>query len=100
MFYKDVGEEYSYQRKMRDSGFKRIEWLTFEPGRHNPGNFDEKYHPKNNNLLDWRRAIKKFIEKETDIPKKYSEYKIMKAVGYWKDLHLFVYEIFVKEGYK
>lgn len=94
--YKDVGEEYVYERKLREQGFRICPALTvtYSNSPVCPNKF-EKYAPKTERGWDWRRAIKKYLDNETEIPQKY-DYKIVRAVGYWKDLYLFVYEIWIR----
>jgi len=98
--YKDVGERYAYQRELESKGFERMEYLTFGCGSPsekelNPEVFYNNYQPEKSDAMEWRKAIKRFIQKEIkELEGK--KYRIVKAVGYWRDLWLFVYEVWVK----
>lgn len=91
---------YKYQDQLHTQGYEEIRSLTFGNGfawrRDNPKDFED-YMPDSDNSWDWRRAIKKYLE-EKNIPAifNFKDYKIVKAVGYHKDLWLFVYEVWVK----
>lgn len=95
--YKDVGDEYVYERKLREGGYRLCLGVTNDLGIM-PPKF-KNYAPKTTDGWVWRRAIKEYLEKETKIPKKYL-YKIVRAVGYWRDLYPFVYEVWVKDREK
>ncbi|OIO38053.1 MAG: hypothetical protein AUJ71_03965 [Candidatus Omnitrophica bacterium CG1_02_49_16] len=92
--YKGEFESYSYQDKWHRLGYEHIGWLTFGPGfADSPKDFVRP----NGNALVWRRAILKYIEplKKTDEYKD-RDLRVVMAVGYWRDLYPFVYEVFGK----
>ena len=92
--YKDVGEEYAYERKLREGGYRLCLIFANDLGLM-PNKF-ENYAPKTTDGWIWRRTIKEYLERETKIPKKYS-YKIVRGVRYWKDIYPFVYEVWIRE---
>ena len=91
--YKDTGVEYAYERKLRGSGYRLC--LVFANDLELMPNKFENYAPKTIDGWIWRRAIKKYLENETNIPQKYN-YKIVKAVGFWRDIYPLVYEVWIK----
>jgi len=91
--YKDVGDEYTYERDLRKQGYM-LHFIFANDLQLMPNRF-EKYAPRTTDGWTWRRVIKKYLENETKIPKEY-DYKIVKAVGFWKDLYPLVYEVWIK----
>jgi len=99
--YKD-GELYAYQKRLLAMDYNVFggAYLVFGLGNtggginHDPKNW-EKYQPENYNGWEWRRAIKDYLLKETNIRK---DFVIVKAVGYWRDLHPLIYEVYLKKG--
>ena len=95
--YKDVGDEYVYERKLREMGYRLC--LVFTDSLEFMPNKFKNYCPKTTDGWIWRRAIKKYLESETRVPQKYN-YKIVRAVGFWKDLYSLVYEVWIKDRSK
>ncbi len=106
MPYKDCGESYAYQRPLENRGYylQDIFWPFGSPGceGHHNGilDFDEEYQPlfikTKRTTWDFRRLLKKFLESHKDDYYKGKDTEMVKAVGYWKDLHPFVYEVWVR----
>lgn len=92
--YKDVGDEYVYERKLREEGY-RLCLVCANDLDLMPNKF-KKYALKTTDGWAWRRTIKKYLENETKIPIKY-DYKIVRAVGFWRDIYPLVYEVWVKD---
>jgi len=106
MPYKDTW--YAYEIRLRDQGFRRrdVFYCCGHPGPETHGtegplNFDEDYWSRwdihTGTSWDFRRLLKEFItEHRNDYFKDFSEIKIVKGIGYWKDLNPLVYELWVK----
>ena len=93
--YKDA-IDYVYYRKLTNKGYVMIESLLEKLGceeSSKPDLFYDKYAPNSLNCWEHRKAIKKYIEENPKRFEKYYDLKIIKADGYWRDLHPFVYEI-------
>lgn len=90
--YKDVGERYAYQIPLEQDGF--VQHFAFTYNGLYPKDFE---FPKPETGWNMRRAIKEWIERHPEFSEKF-EWKIVRANGYWRDLHGdFVYEVWVKE---
>ncbi len=91
--YKDVGYIYAYQEDMQRQGFRFFETITDHTY---PKEFLPFIPKEPITGWKWRKAIKKYI---ATYSKWFEGYKveIVKANGYWNDLHNFQYEIWVKD---
>lgn len=89
--YKDVGEIYAYQIPLESEGYRKYDAFTYNEY---PKDF---VFPDSDNGWVMRRAIKNWIEEHPNIFKGYY-WKIVRANGYWRDLHGdYVYEVWVKD---
>ncbi len=90
--YKDVGEKYAYQIPLEYDGLKLYSPFTYD---NYPGDFE--FPPTNNGWI-MRKAIKKWALEHPAILGG-CEYRIVRANGYWRDLHgNYVYELWIKEN--
>ncbi len=88
--YKDAGEVYAYELPLMEAGFGFVR--NFITGGY-PEDFPEM---PLTGAWAWRRAIKKWMAMH---PAMWvgKECRIVRAIGYWRDLHGdFVYEIWAK----
>lgn len=97
--YKEAPDRYAYQIALEETGYRLGDVFYGGGGPQGstigPYDFDKNYPPEDETAWAYRRAIKEFIKGHPEIYGKY-DYKIVKAVGYWRDLYPFVYEIWVK----
>ncbi len=98
--YKEAPDTYAYQRELESHGFERMCGMSFGCGAGesnlNPSVFYKRYQPEGSDPREWRKAIQEYINKE--VPElRCKTFKIVRAVGYWRDLWEFVYEVWVKK---
>lgn len=87
--YKDGNEYYAYEIPLHEGNYYRRSSFTCESA---PGDF---IFPEYRDGWSMRKAIKEWAEKQEWL--RVRNYKIVRANGYWRDLHGdFVYELWVK----
>ncbi len=94
---KQYQEDHKYERELRLKGYELI--LVFSDNPHTSDKGFEKYRPNSFKGWDWRRAIELFL-KNHPLFVENKNFKIIKGVGYWRDLHNIVYEVWTRSNKK
>jgi hypothetical protein len=89
--YNDVGTGYAYERELERAGYVK-DW-TFLDNRDAPNDFVFPSGKINGWIM--RKAIAEWAMKH-DYEKGY--FLIVRGSGYWKDLHGFPYELWIRKG--
>ncbi len=85
--------DHKCEQNLMRQGYEHV--LTFGDNPNNCEEGFEKHKPNNLDGWQWRRAIKLWLKEHPKwIEKK--EYKIVRGIGYWRDLHNIVYEVWMR----